>query len=158
MGTCIFNEVSANKVKFWIIWQFPRQQLCKSPWQEDWKKLQTSSSYETICSVFISLHCSQPKYCLNDWHSPSANKCRKACSDWAFLIGRIPIGFLHASQLVQFLCVTVGRRLDMSKFTEGSQRLRINNSERVVCTWKPSLWMQTTLREFIESQSECVCM
>ena len=54
-----------------------------------------------------------------------------------------------------YMCVTVRRRLDMSKFTEGDwQRVLKANSKRVVQTGKPSSGTEkiNSLREFLQGR------
>ena len=53
-----------------------------------------------------------------------------------------------------YVCVMVGRRLDMSKFTEGGcQRVLKVNSERAVQTGMPSVSEQkNSLENFVEAR------
>ena len=84
-----------------------------------------------------SLHCSGPKHQLDHLLVYSVCKLVHKSSFWYPSESQ---GYVIISWLVQFLCVcvTVGPRLDMSKFTEGVWQTV--NSRRVVQTGKPSSW------------------
>ena len=56
-----------------------------------------------------------------------------------------------------YVCVTIARRLDMSKFTKGIWQITFTvNIERAVRTWKPSFWIEKYF-ERIPSRPERVC-